>query len=261
MSNSKLKNQIMDKICANAIKPKSKTNFILKESVIWIICLLTLIVGSLATSVIIFLIQNNDWDIYTNLNDNILEFTILTIPYLWIIILVFLISILSKGINHTNKCYKINPVTLLSVTIALSSIFGSILFYQGVGYQIDSTLNSTSPIFHKLLNHNARTWSQPELGFLAGQIHKLNSNQEFNVIDLNKKDWFIVVKNKHATTTYRLKIGQRVRLIGKPNNDNTFIASKIMPTKIKGCPLVSNATSKTESRHCPIHKQIIIERK
>ena len=254
MSHSNLKKQIMSKICEKSIKPKPRINFIVKESLVWILSLLSLIIGSFATSSIIFLIQNSDWDIYENLNDNIVEFTILTLPYFWIILLIAIITIINTNLKNTNKCYKYNPTTLLFIIIVLSTVLGSILFYQGAGYHIDSILNESSPRIHKLINYNAKAWSRPYNGFLAGEIYHTGTSTNFKIIDLNKHTWLIITHSKLASSSPKLTIGQRVRLIGEPSNQNTFIATKIMPTKFKGCPLSKNTLHNKNMRLCPIHQ-------
>ena len=71
-----IENKVMDRLASETVTPKPRYSFIIREFIIVILCLFGLILGSLTASVIIFLIQNNDWDVYTNINDNILEFTL-----------------------------------------------------------------------------------------------------------------------------------------------------------------------------------------
>ena len=180
---------------------------------------------------------------------------LLTLPYLWIIFLVLLINIIQQGIKHTNKGYKLNPIMLLSITIILSSILGTLLFYNGIGYQIDNILNNNSPRIHKLMNHHARTWSRPNKGFLSGEIIEIYSNSKFNIIDLNKKNWVIMLHEEYSRNPHNLFVGQRIRILGKPKNNKTFMAWKIMPLNFRGCPLTKIYKEKIiHKRLCPILK-------
>lgn len=253
-SQSSIRDKIMNQITSEVIQPKPRYNFIIKESIIWMLCLLTLVIGALATSVIIFLIQNNDWDVYENLSDNLTEFTVLTLPYLWIIILIFLVGLINTGIKNTQKGYRFNPAILLSITIILSTILGSILFYQGMGYKIDRIINENAPSINRYMNNHTRTWSRPHAGFLAGQIHNVSNNFKFTIIDLNKKNWSIMINNDYARNPHKLNVGERIRLIGEQQDDGTFIAWKLMPTKFKGCPfhdITQNKQTK-QARFCSI---------
>ena len=83
MTEENIAKKVLEQIKSKGILPKPRWRFLLKDYLIWLFFGLTIIVGSLASSIIIFMVRSNDWDLYNRLH---LPFFLKTLPYFWIII-------------------------------------------------------------------------------------------------------------------------------------------------------------------------------
>ena len=114
--------KIIDKIKQGQIKPRPKWEFLLKNYVIWALFAISIFIGSLATSVVIFMILNDGWGDFSNLSTG--KAIILNIPYFWLAILALFLIVAYLNIKHTKKGYKYNPYLIM-----LLSVFVSIGFF------------------------------------------------------------------------------------------------------------------------------------
>ena len=62
---------ILNKIKEEDIKPKSKCSFIAKNVIFWAVFVLTLILGSLSTSIAIFMLRNNYWELHQKIGQSL----------------------------------------------------------------------------------------------------------------------------------------------------------------------------------------------
>ena len=146
-----LSKKIIEKIKEEHIQPKPKWQFSLKAYLVWLLSALSLFIGSLAFSVVLYLIINNDWDVYVHITDNLIKFTILSLPYLWIVLLLLFVIISYYNFKHTKKGYKYHFYIILLSSILLSIIFGSLLYSIGVGRALDNILAVKMPMYEKLI--------------------------------------------------------------------------------------------------------------
>ena len=78
MTKKSISKKILQKIRKEQIKPKPKWEFLLKNYVFWGAFILSIIVGGLASSVAIFRLVNNDWDIMHKLGHHPIFFGLKT---------------------------------------------------------------------------------------------------------------------------------------------------------------------------------------
>ena len=90
MLNHDISRDVLKTIEEKHIKPKPRWTFLLKDYAIWILGAFSLIVGSLAFSVIIYMLKNNDWEVYRHLSGSLPGFVVITMPYFWLIFLAIL---------------------------------------------------------------------------------------------------------------------------------------------------------------------------
>ena len=228
MTKQCLSEKILEKIKEKNITPKPKWTFLLKDYSIWLLSVGSLIIGSLAVSVIIFLVRNDDWDVYKHINDSLGQFILLTLPYFWIIFLIIFILAANYNIKHTKKGYKYELHTLVFSGVAISLLLGVFLHNFGVGHAIDKILTHKMPVYTKVIQGKHGRWADPEKGLLAGQIIKIENKDKFKLKDLKENTWVIVKTDNTFVKMVEIKIDERVRIIGAKQGDNVFQAIQIM---------------------------------
>ncbi len=209
------------------IKPRPKWEFVLKNYLIWTLAALALIVGSLAFAVIIYLIRNSDWDLYRQISNGWLEFVILTLPYFWLLVFIFLTLLAYYDFKHTKRGYKYRFHLIVMVTLIISLLGGIVFYNSGWAAYIDNVFEEKIPVYRQLTAHRYRIWQRPESGFLAGQIKKIINAHSFTLKDLNGKLWTITYYKKPAIM--ELKAGLKIKMIGKLTMPNKFEAAVIRP--------------------------------
>jgi heme/copper-type cytochrome/quinol oxidase subunit 2 len=106
MKTEELSQKVLETIKDKHLKPKPKWEFMLKNYIIWILSITSLVVGSFAFAVIIYMVRNSNWDLYQNLSGNLLGLILASLPYFWFIFLIIFILISYYNFRHTKSGYR-----------------------------------------------------------------------------------------------------------------------------------------------------------
>jgi len=227
IKDDKFDSSILDTIKEKNLKPKSKWTFLLKDYVVWALGVVSLLLGSIAMSVIIYLVKNNDWDIYTELSGSLAEFVLLTMPYFWIVFLIIFLLVINYNIKHTKKGYKLSLPIIFSASISISIFLGALLFNAGLGRAIDDVLGENVSFYDTIINPRVRIWNNPESGRLMGMIVEKVSDSEFYLVDLKDGRWLINIDNVKTPLDAELDCGCPVKLTGAIEGANYFVVEQI----------------------------------
>jgi hypothetical protein len=225
MNHANLAQDILDKIKDKKIKPTPKWEFFLKDSVIWFLVFVSLIIGALATSVIIFMFDNNQWDLSAYITESFLAFILVTLPYFWLVILFIFLCFIYYNFKNTRSGYKYRASSVIIGSIALSIFLGFIFYNFGLGREIDEVFAQKAPLYKQVINQRQKVFHHPENGVLAGQVWQVINPREFKLEDINRQNW-LVVKDL-PLLDFPVQEGQAVILIGQRTGDFQFQAVNI----------------------------------
>ncbi|MCK5510431.1 hypothetical protein KAI65_02720 [Candidatus Parcubacteria bacterium] len=239
MTQNNIGKKILDIIEEKKIIPRPKWQFLLKAVLTWISGIISLIIGALAFSVIIYMLKNNDWDAYMYINDSLLQFILLTLPYFWILFLIMFIFIFHYNFRHTKKGYKYRLYVVAVLSIFLSMLIGSVLYASGVGKSIDFVLSDRLPAYTKFINRRQKIWMAADEGRLGGIIINIKSEKEFELEDLEGKAWHIMCVGADIHPRAKIEVNNKIRIIGeeilKADLDmGAFKAELILPAEHLG---------------------------
>jgi hypothetical protein len=221
--------KLLEKIKEEKIAPKPRWQFLLQKYVVWAAGIISLIVGGLATSVIIYFINDNNSSIYQKMDGSWLKFIFLTLPYFWLIFLAFFIFVFYYNLKHSGKGYRYPVVAMAAASIFLSLFFGVIFFQLGVGRLIDDLLGESSPLYSQVLNRQMTFWNAPDEGRLTGLVVAQTSDSEFILLDIDREAWQVEAESDRYFLPGIINIGKPIRIIGIKIGDNIFQARDIMP--------------------------------
>lgn len=211
------------------ISPKSKWQCFLYSKIAWGLSFVFVVIGSLAFSVVIYMVKNNDWDMHSHLGNSLAEFIIVTLPYFWIALLIILICLAFFSSKFTEKAYRYKLITLLSIGLLLNIVLGIIFYNIGFGRVIDLYLQDKVPVYNYMSINKAKMWTQPEKGLLAGLIISVNEKQ-LTVKDYNNNLWNIeLADNVIIKGRMEIEVGLRINIIGEKQEDGYFLAKEIRP--------------------------------
>ena len=85
-------NKILQTIKDKHIKPTPRFKFLFKSYAWTVLAFLMVVFGSLAVSVIIFYLKNEDWSLYIQAGFSQINFLLLAIPYFWVLLSLLFIT-------------------------------------------------------------------------------------------------------------------------------------------------------------------------
>lgn len=221
--------EILKNIKDRKIKPTSRWKILLKDYLFWFLFLFVTLVGALAISVIIFIIRDNDWDIYNYLNKSLFGYVLFLIPYFWLVILFFLGYLAYFNLKNTRKGYLLNPYWVVIGSVFISVVLGWFLFELKIGNQIDKLCAEKIPYYKGTESYKKDLWSHPESGLLAGEIMEFNQEGDFIIKDLSDKKWDVLGKEAVWSKETEKEVGERVKIIGGSVGESKFKATEVRP--------------------------------
>ncbi len=218
---------VLHKIKEEKLLPKPKWQFLLKNSIIWILGIFSLILGATATSLIFYMVRNEDAGIYSRAGGNPLEFLLVIVPLFWIICLFVFAVLVYFYIKHTKKGYKYSAKQIILVIIGASLLLGLAANAFGFDRLIDDTLGERAPFYDRVINPQLNYWSNPDNGRLTGMIIAEQSPIEYSLVDRGGEVWVTVLAPDDDHNT-KMIVGHPVRLSGQKIADHKFIIKEVM---------------------------------
>lgn len=208
---SSISDQTLKFINQKQLKPIPKWEFVTRNWAIWF--------GLVISFFILVLGAGLSW---FGLVDNVIT------PYLWLIIVVVFLGISFLLFENTKKAYRFPKWQVISIIIFLGLVLGGVLFKIGLANQIDKKLEITLPHYRQMVPMKLRVWSNPQAGYLSGQITGFNSTG-FTLLDFDGTNWNITSQNPLVRGRVRLEIDTQIKLIGTKTGDNSFAVREIRP--------------------------------
>jgi hypothetical protein len=227
IKDDKFNSSILDTIKENKIKPKARWTFLLKDYVVWIFGLISLVLGSFSVAIIIYLLKNNDWNIYHEFSGSLFEFVTLVIPYFWILLLFIFILLINYNIKHTKKGYKFTWPVLVGATVIASAVCGTLFFGVGLGRTLDDVLGEHVSFYDRVMNPRVIIWNQPGKGRLGGLLVSELGDKQYQLIDVDHNIWVIDTVELEDEISDLLQIDHPVRLIGERKDEFYFMIKNV----------------------------------
>lgn len=237
---NKLAKKILKKIEHQALKPRPQWLFILRNILLWLLLLLWIVIGSLASAMIIDYLRFNDWQLAWQLGHHLI---IRSLPLFWLLTLLVTILIIRNYFRKTRHGYRHSIIRITIDGLIISLLLGSLIAYSGLGKEINQNL-AQKPLYHRL-NCQDHLWHQPNQGLLVGQIvnHTATSLQ---MVAFDNSLWTITIDSNTIQPTTPIKISQPVKVIGQITGPQIFAAKEIRPYQNHcGCQKCNCANSQT----------------
>lgn len=232
----KLIQEVFDRIEHEHIRPTPRWRFLARNLTLWFSGFFSVMIGGMAISVLLFVVDNSDWDLYEYAFSGVTEFLVVMSPYIWLISLIFFMCVAYYQIKHTERGYRYNFFTLLSVVIIMSGMIGVGAYSLRLGGEIDAVVSEYFEDYYgeSLLSKKQQFWMRPRQGYLSGEVVSVSNNNAFSIRDWNDQLWDISGNNLISLRDILLKQSDRVRIIGVHVASGTFRACLVKPWIIKG---------------------------
>jgi hypothetical protein len=219
MNNNYLEN-IKHKVEEGKVKQVSARAIFFKNLLLWGYVLAAVVFSSVALGRIFFLLDTSDMPIWQHLYSSFADFLLNTFPYVWSLLSIIFIYLAADRYRKTEFGYRYTRRFVIAISVALSVIFGFVLYALGMG-QLAQYLEITRP-------RNVE-WQSPQEGRIVGVASNI-STSTLNLTDKNGQTWTIFYEKPRGEKL--LIASSTLRVIGFVNsstNTNEFVACMFVP--------------------------------
>lgn len=218
----------MEKIREGEINPKPRWQFSMMNSLAWSVFIMAVLFGALAFSVILFAIQQVDFNILSYMGKPAWTMILALVPLFWIVALVVLLIMAIISLMKSKKGYKIPSLTMISTSTVLSMLLGVLFFITGGGKWLEHAFATEINIYQSVEDKKTMLWMMPDEGYLGGTIASVDDN-EFELLDFNDHSWEIDMEGADIPPAVSITAGVKVKIIGVKTSEGSFKAEKIRP--------------------------------
>ncbi|MDD2806967.1 MAG: hypothetical protein PHW95_00395 [Patescibacteria group bacterium] len=216
-----LSQKVLEKIKTQHLSPKPRWEFLLKDYVVWSFFVVAILVGSLATSVLIFMVDHNDW-VDDDFRIGSVQNLISDLPIFWAALVLIFLFVAYYNFKHTDKGYKFNPFSVVASSILISLAVGTAVYATGGGEKLESVFYNRIPFYRQLINNGGFSWAATSDHRLAGTV-QAQRDGGFILRDFGGKVWLVYWTENGPDIRY----GIRVKMIGDVLSPNEFRADQL----------------------------------
>jgi len=220
---SNLSKSVLDKIQKGEVKLKPRWQFVLVHVVLWGAVVFSIILGSLATGVVLREVIYTNWDFVPHLGKGPVKGFLFLIPYFWIGTLILVVCASSWLLSKTKKGYRFKPWMFVLSTVLISVLIGTGMFFSRLSDRFDDAVCDHLQPCSMLKKHREMMWLAPEHGVLAGRILEIKGKELWVVNDMTGKKWNVLV----GECGFKPRIDLPIVAHGKKLGENKFKAEKI----------------------------------
>ncbi|HRY63037.1 MAG TPA: hypothetical protein P5267_00300 [Patescibacteria group bacterium] len=224
---TELSDKILTTIQEQGLKPAPKASFRLKNFLLWALFGLSILVGALSVGVSIFLLANQEWDLYQYVTGNPLAFLLLVLPYFWLVVIIIFIAFGFYNYQHTKFGYRLPLLRLAIIYLLATLILGLGAYRFGLGHRLNNFFNEQLPGYQHL-NYEHYLWQKADQGLLAGEIISLTPTG-FILEDLKGDHWQVNALTAILVNGATLAPQEQIKIIGERSDVNKFLAREIRP--------------------------------
>jgi hypothetical protein len=166
----------------------------------------------------IFSFTNSELGFYQMTHDNLMDFVLSIMPYLWIIVFVMFAIVGYENFKHTNKGYKHSFTFIIIFGLIINLLFGLVFHYVGLSKIIDQDLSSDRIFIKSSDSLRKGNWNQPERGILSGEVYSINGSSSFVLRDFNGNLWVVSSNYIPDVSINLISTSSEIRIIGVSQN-------------------------------------------
>lgn len=225
--------KVLERIESSNVSPRSRTYFSLKNFGMWLLAGLSVLVGALAVSSILFRTVNIPLVLPPGPPPPFVEILFL-MPFLWIALLVLFGYLAYREIRSTKRGYKYELSTLLLGVALISCVLGIVFYKTGTGLILDRFAAQHVPFQKNLEDLQRQRWMNPENGFLVGKVLSI-SDSNLLLADPNDTAWTVTFTQDVRAVVVA---GERVGVRGEITDAemHMFTACEIRSLEFAGRP-------------------------
>lgn len=231
MTPSKFSDFIVQKIQKEHIKPIARWHFVLKNILFWCVFTVSILLGAIGFSVIIFALQQAEIGIVSVFFKDDIPFFLALLPLFWIVFFVLFVLFSFWGVQHTKKGYRLPFWMLLGINMVLSIGLGTSFHAFDGGEKIEKIVSDNAPFYQGMERKMKKVWHHPQYGRISGRVLSIQDENIFLLDSFSGDVWEIDTSTRKETDHFAFEIlpDALVKILGKPLNEKRFKADIIRP--------------------------------
>lgn len=206
--------KVLGQIKRKQTQPLPAWRFTLQSLVTWLGFLVFVGLGSLAVSVVLFLVTAHDYTQIAMFRGGPFGYWLRALPFLWLLVLSLLLLAAYLDFRRTETGYRYRSFAVIGGLVAVSLLGGYGLHAAGLGQRTDAKLAKYLPRYRQLAPRGQDLWHQPELGMMVGQVTAVEPPDQLEVKCHMGEQWRVRLP---ASYTGPLpEVGDRLRVFGEP---------------------------------------------
>ncbi len=232
---TELKNNVLERIEQEKIVPRSKIVFSCYEILLWSSWLLSVLIGALAIAVSVFAVSYQKYAFFEATHEDFVAFIVETLPYLWFLVLAFMILFAIFNLRHTKRGYRYPLWLVILSSLTLSVAGGTTLYYADMGYMMDKKLGQYLSAYQSQEKMEEKMWQNPKEGRLVGVlvIKEDDSLPAGHVLirDAREQLWVVNIKDLYEDDLIIMNSGKKMKVLGQmlSMSPSHFHACGILP--------------------------------
>ncbi|MCF7905734.1 hypothetical protein K9L63_00895 [Candidatus Gracilibacteria bacterium] len=227
MNPQKLSESVLKKIQKENITPTGRWYFIFKNIGFWAVFNLSVLLGAVGVSVIIFAVLETDFDLFSHLRGSGWSLWLSLLPIFWLIFFVTFSGVALWGMQHTRKGYRIPTFRLLGLNLILSIVLGFVFYNVGGAEKFETIFAENVPLYKSFHQRRNTRWMHPEEGRLAGEILELRKNKILILNSFDRSTWTVDYGTSVIHIPFELQKGHKIRVLGTQTGKKDFQAKTI----------------------------------
>ena len=229
---NKISQSIIDKIKKSGLKPKPKWQFVLWHVLLWVVFVLSIILGSLAFAMILGVLFSTQWGLIGQIGGGPIRGLFLVLPYIWLAALALILFVANILFKRTKHGYRIKPVYVVIASILISLCIGVGLYAGKAHDVVERSVRENIKPYAAMQERREKMLVAPEKGIIAGKIVEIKSDTIFILNAVTDDLWSINIRKDARTIP--LKVGLPVVVVGEQTGENEFLAKGIRPWERMG---------------------------
>ncbi|MDR3559220.1 MAG: hypothetical protein P4L62_04700 [Candidatus Pacebacteria bacterium] len=221
--------KVIDKIKKERLAPKSGWHFFLLRAAVLAGLSFFILAGALSFGIIFDIVRQVEITRIIGRPGGP-GVVLLSLPYLWIIFVVFFLVLALADFARTRHGYKYR---LLHIGVALfvgMFFLGAVFHALGYCDSIEMYLENQFPLYSRIVATPQGVWSRPSDGLLSGMIvQNDNVMDRLELEDWRSNRWDVDYSQATIEPQVSESLGEMIKVIGDKQADHNFKAEDIRP--------------------------------
>lgn len=220
--------KLVEQIKSQHIEPRPKWQYTVLRWVVWTGFGLTVVIGALAFSVVLFTIQQVDFRLLQHFGHSSLESFLSLLPLIWIAFLTVALLLSMYALRYAERGYKFTLARLAGYSAAFSILLGTAFFISGGAQQLERAFAIRVDLYQSVQEKKEQLWNRPDEGYLGGTIVSVTP-EALQLEDFEGQTWTIGYAAADWPPRIQLVPGEEVKLSGEKTAAARFEATFIRP--------------------------------